>query len=73
MPSALLTNSSLEQVRRVQNIVEVLDNLKERNANPNAVCVTTKWETFDSGMGSLSPPPSVPSSTKVTKDWERFD
>ncbi|KAF5471506.1 hypothetical protein F2P56_008294 [Juglans regia] len=65
------------EVRRVQNLVETLDNLKARNSNPNsnssnAVSVTTKWETFDSGVGSLTaPPPS--SSTKITQDWEQFD
>ncbi|KAK9291258.1 hypothetical protein L1049_009446 [Liquidambar formosana] len=66
------------EVRRVQNLVEKLDTLKARNANPfsnsgNAVSVTTNWETFDSGMGSLSAPPPMPSSTNVTQDWEQFD
>ncbi|KAB1224463.1 BAG family molecular chaperone regulator 4 [Morella rubra] len=65
------------EVRRVQNFVETLDNLKGRNSNPNskssnAVSVTTKWETFDSGVGSLSAPPSS-SSTNITQDWEQFD
>lgn len=70
-------NYLVEQVRRVQNLVETLDNLKARNSNPNsnssnAVSVSTKWETFDSGVGSLTaPPPS--SSTKITQDWEQFD
>ncbi|XP_062002452.1 BAG family molecular chaperone regulator 4 [Rosa rugosa] len=41
--------------------------------NGNAVSVTTKWETFDSGMGSLSAPTPMPSSTEVTEDWEKFD
>lgn len=75
-PTALSYNL-LEQVRRVQNFVETLDNLKGRNSNPNsnssnAVSVTTKWETFDSGVGSLSAPPSS-SSTNITQDWEQFD
>ncbi|KAJ4837716.1 hypothetical protein Tsubulata_027925 [Turnera subulata] len=66
------------EVRRVQNFLESLDNLKARNAKPfsnssNAVAVTTEWETFDSGVGSLNPPPPMPSSTRITEDWERFD
>ncbi|KAH7514667.1 hypothetical protein FEM48_Zijuj11G0114100 [Ziziphus jujuba var. spinosa] len=66
------------EVRRVQNFVEALDTLKARNSNPfnnnsNAVSVTTKWETFDSGVGSLNAPPPISSSTKVTQDWEQFD
>lgn len=66
------------QVRRVQSLVDKVDSLKARNSNPfsnsnKAVSVTTKWETFDSGMGSLSAPPPFPSSTEVTQDWERFD
>lgn len=63
------------EVRRVQNYVEMMDALKSRNANPlcgNTVAVTTQWETFDSGVGSLNaPPPSA--STKITQDWESFD
>ncbi|PON94320.1 Molecular chaperone regulator [Trema orientale] len=66
------------EVRRVQKYVETLDTLKARNANPfkntgNAVSVTTQWETFDNGVGSLSAPPPTQSPTKVTQDWERFD
>lgn len=66
------------EVRRVQNLVDKLDNLKARNSNPfcgssDAVSVTTKWETFDSGVGSLSAPPPMASSTKITQDWEQFD
>lgn len=68
----------LLQVRRVQNFHEALDNLKARNSNPfndssKTVSVTTEWETFDSGVGSLTPPPPTSSSTKVTQDWEQFD
>ena len=68
---------SLEQVRRVQKLVDLLDTLKARNSNPfnasNSVSVTTQWETFDSGMGSLNAPPPMPSSAQVSHDWERFD
>lgn len=66
--------------------MDTLDTLKAKNSNPmnnnsngvtpqnsNAVSVTTKWETFDSGMGSLSAPTPMPSSTEVTEDWEKFD
>lgn len=65
-------------MRRVQKLHETLDNLKAKNSNPfinnsNAVKVTTQWETFDSSVGSLNPPPSVPSSTTINEDWERFD
>ncbi|KAJ0087666.1 hypothetical protein Patl1_31397 [Pistacia atlantica] len=52
------------KVRRVQKFHETLDSLKAKNSNPfsnssnpNAVTVTTQWETFDSGVGSLNPPP----------------
>lgn len=66
------------QVRRVQNLVETLDGLKARNSNPfsgngNAVSVTTQWETFDSGVGSLNAPSPMASSTKITQDWEQFE
>ncbi|MBA0677530.1 hypothetical protein Goari_018931 [Gossypium aridum] len=68
------------EVRRVQGFHETLDKLKARNSNPfhdsnKAASVTTKWETFDSGMGSSTAPPPQPmsSSTKVTEEWEKFD
>lgn len=66
------------EVCRVQNFHEILDNLKARNSNPlvdqsKAVSVTTEWETFDNGVGSLNPPPPASSSAKVTHDWESFD
>ncbi|XP_034693676.1 BAG family molecular chaperone regulator 4-like [Vitis riparia] len=66
------------EVRRVQSLVEMLDTLKARNSNPfstksNAVSVTTKWETFESGLGSLTAPPPMPSSTAVNQDWETFE
>lgn len=67
------------QVRHVQSFVDALDNLKARNANPfangsSAMSVTTKWEKFDSGVGSLTAPnPRQKTSSKITKDWELFD
>ncbi|XP_052177022.1 BAG family molecular chaperone regulator 4 [Diospyros lotus] len=68
------------EVNRVQSLVDKVDSLKARNSNPfsggsssKTVSVTTKWETFGSGMGSLSAPSPMPSSTKVTEDWEVFD
>ncbi|TYG84770.1 hypothetical protein ES288_D01G275700v1 [Gossypium darwinii] len=68
------------EVHRVQGCHETLDKLKTRNSNPfhdsnKAASVTTKWETFDSGMGSSTAPPPQPmsSSTKVTEEWEKFD
>ncbi|KAJ6425222.1 hypothetical protein OIU84_025908 [Salix udensis] len=75
---AASTNSSPQQVRRVQNFHDILDNLKARNSKPlgnsgNDVSVTTEWETFDSELGSSSPPPSIPSSTRITQDWERLE
>lgn len=71
----------VDQVRRVQSFVDTLDNLKARNSNPfsnnnnnnNTVSVTTKWEKFGSGVGSLCAPRTMQSSTKVTQDWELFD
>ncbi|KAL8129411.1 hypothetical protein V2J09_018566 [Rumex salicifolius] len=64
------------EVRRIQGYVDNLDALKGRNSNPvadcsNSVSVTTQWETFDSGVGSLTPPSNAP--PKVTQDWERFE
>ncbi|CAM8928926.1 unnamed protein product [Rhodiola kirilowii] len=41
--------------------------------NSNTVGVTTQWETFDSGVGSLNSPPSAPSSANPSQDWEQFD
>uniref|UniRef100_A0A1D1YKB7 BAG family molecular chaperone regulator 4 n=1 Tax=Anthurium amnicola TaxID=1678845 RepID=A0A1D1YKB7_9ARAE len=67
------------EVRRVQNLVDTLDTLKARNANPfnssgKSASVTTQWETFDTGVGSLTaPPPRAAANTKTTQDWERFD
>jgi len=62
----------------VQTLVDKLDSLKARNNNPfinssNAVKVTTQWETFDSGMESSDAPSDNSSSTKISRDWERFD
>ncbi|KAM1597858.1 hypothetical protein PS2_032719 [Malus domestica] len=69
-----------EEVRRVQNFVDALDALKARNSNPvknssDATAVTTKWETFDSGVGCLDPPTATPepSSTEPNQEWEHFD
>ncbi|TYK10926.1 BAG family molecular chaperone regulator 4 [Cucumis melo var. makuwa] len=66
------------EVRRIQNFVDTLDALKAKSSKPisnnhSTVSVTTEWETFDSGVGSLTPPSPAPSSTRVTQDWERFD
>uniref|UniRef100_M8BWI5 Uncharacterized protein n=1 Tax=Aegilops tauschii TaxID=37682 RepID=M8BWI5_AEGTA len=65
-------------VRRVQNLVETLDKLKARNANPfsdsaKSVSVSTEWETFENGVGSLNAPPARFSSTQNDTDWEQFD
>jgi hypothetical protein len=70
-------NTSTSQVRRVQSLVETLDKLKARNANPfsdhnKAVSVTTQWETFENGMGSLSAPPPRASSTQANTGWEQY-
>ncbi|KAK9159144.1 hypothetical protein Scep_005718 [Stephania cephalantha] len=59
------------EVRRVQNLVETLDSLKA-GKTPNAATVSTKWETFESGLGSLQAPAPL-SSSRVTQDWEQFD
>ncbi|XP_048420729.1 BAG family molecular chaperone regulator 4 [Pyrus x bretschneideri] len=67
------------EVRRVQSFVDTLDNLKARNSNPfskksiNAVSVTTNWERFELGVGSLHASTPLPSSTKITQDWELLD
>nr|GMC88448.1 BAG family molecular chaperone regulator 4-like [Ipomoea batatas] len=50
------------EVRRVQSLVDKMDVLKGKNSNPfsdssNSVSVQTQWETFESGVGSLNPPP----------------
>ncbi|KAF7825509.1 BAG family molecular chaperone regulator 4-like [Senna tora] len=65
------------EVCRVQNLVDTLDSLKERNSKPssnngNASSVTTE-ETFPSGMGSLNAPPLMSSSGKVTPDLKQSD
>ncbi|KAK9124569.1 hypothetical protein Sjap_014171 [Stephania japonica] len=68
------TGTGIENVVRcVQGLVETLDSLKARNANPlSAATVSTKWETFESGLGSLQAPTPL-SSSRVTQDWEQFD
>ncbi|KAI3760390.1 hypothetical protein L1987_50785 [Smallanthus sonchifolius] len=68
------------EVRRVQGFVDILDGLKlTMNKSRfdkhvvSTVSVMTKWETFDSGVGSLNAPNHVQNSTKITKDWEQFE
>ncbi|XVF68479.1 hypothetical protein PTKIN_Ptkin11bG0006100 [Pterospermum kingtungense] len=67
------------EVRRVQGLVDTLDNLKARHSYPFssscniAVSMSTKWEAFESGVGSLTAPAPLPSSTRITQDWEVFD
>ncbi|XP_010529898.1 PREDICTED: BAG family molecular chaperone regulator 4 [Tarenaya hassleriana] len=66
------------EVRRVQKFHEIIDGLKVKNANPfidksKAAAVTTEWETFENGVGSLNPPPTATTTSKVTQDWEKFD
>ncbi|KAK6118258.1 hypothetical protein DH2020_048044 [Rehmannia glutinosa] len=67
------------EVRRVQSLVDTMDIIKSKNSNPfingnNTASVTTQWEMFEPGFGSPSSVPSpMPSSTKVTEDWEQFD
>ncbi|KAH0462864.1 hypothetical protein IEQ34_010439 [Dendrobium chrysotoxum] len=67
------------EVRRIQHYVELLDALKvaARNPNPssnssNGTTVTTQWQTFDSGMGSLTPPAANP-FTQINDKWEKFE
>ncbi|MCO5558931.1 hypothetical protein L7F22_012522 [Adiantum nelumboides] len=63
------------EVKRIQSLNDRVDSLRIQNSNPlrtNQAVVTTQWEKFDSGFGSLSaPPPSASSS--VTMNWELFD
>ncbi|MCL7037495.1 hypothetical protein MKW94_005774 [Papaver nudicaule] len=66
------------EVRRVQNLVDTVDNLKSRNANPisndKAVSVPTSWEKVEGGMGSLNPPsPTPPSSSQSSQNWQQDD
>ncbi|KAF3496874.1 hypothetical protein DY000_02055916 [Brassica cretica] len=66
------------EVRRVQKLQEAVDTLKGRCSNPfvdqsKAAAVSTEWETFGSGVGSLNPPPPASPSANVTQDWEKFD
>lgn len=63
------------EVRRIQGFTDAVDRLKAQNSSPlcnNTVVVTTQWETFDTGVGSLSAPPPSASSSMTTK-WELFD
>ncbi|XP_057499488.1 BAG family molecular chaperone regulator 4-like [Actinidia eriantha] len=78
MADGVFEASMSVQVLRVQSLVDTVDYLKARNSNPlgnssKTDSVTTKRETFDSGMGSLSAPQPSPPSTEVTQDWEQLD
>ncbi|MBA0737377.1 hypothetical protein Gogos_010845 [Gossypium gossypioides] len=53
------------EVRRVQRLVDTLDNMKARNSNPSSS--SGKSEAFECAS------PSFPSSTRITHDWEVFD
>ncbi|KAH6787047.1 hypothetical protein C2S52_006599 [Perilla frutescens var. hirtella] len=62
------------EVRRVQSFVETMDILKSKNANHSsnnndAACVTTQWETFESGFGSESTLSTEPSSPPTTASY----
>jgi hypothetical protein len=63
------------EVKRVQGLVEAVDRLRAALMKPppkeNQVVVTTQWETFDGGMGSLAAPPA--SSATVNANWEMFE
>ncbi|GKF16036.1 BAG family molecular chaperone regulator 4-like protein [Tanacetum coccineum] len=66
--------------KRIKGFVDILDNLKSitstnhfNNRISPTVSVTTKWETFDSGVGSPHAPSHTQTSTKITKNWEQFD
>ncbi|KAK9126717.1 hypothetical protein Scep_015563 [Stephania cephalantha] len=67
------------EVCRVQNLVDTLDNLKARNSNSfggnsnHSASLTTKWEAFESGVGSLSAPAPRMLTTRITNDWQLFD
>ncbi|XP_059297714.1 BAG family molecular chaperone regulator 4-like [Lycium ferocissimum] len=67
-----------KEVHRIQSFVDMLDNFKARNSNFVSNCngtstVTTKWETFGPGVGSLTAPNQLLQSTKITQNWEVFD
>ncbi|XP_011095053.1 BAG family molecular chaperone regulator 4 [Sesamum indicum] len=53
------------EVRRVQSFVETMDILKSRNSKPLS-SVTTQWETFEPGFGSMSTMPMPSSSPTLT-------
>ncbi|KAK7276030.1 hypothetical protein RIF29_17161 [Crotalaria pallida] len=67
------------EVDRVQSYVETIDNLKARNsatfghAANNEASVVTKWEAFDSGVGSLKSPTPIQLSTVITQEWVLFE
>ncbi|KAG0578548.1 hypothetical protein KC19_4G032000 [Ceratodon purpureus] len=66
------------EVKRIQNLVETIDGLRGLRMEPEPpssepnVVVTTNWETFDNGLGSLSAPPPAAAPHNTT-DWETFD
>lgn len=69
-----------KEAHRIQSFVDMLDNFKARNSKLASNCsigtntmVTTKWEKFDSGIGSLNAPNQLHQSTKITQEWEVFD
>ncbi|MCD7468979.1 hypothetical protein HAX54_007548 [Datura stramonium] len=68
-----------KEVHRIQSFVDMLDKSKARNSNIVSNCnstnamVTTKWETFEPGVGGLSAPNQLLQSTKITQEWELFN
>ncbi|KAM7526515.1 hypothetical protein LguiA_016417 [Lonicera macranthoides] len=60
------------EVRRVQSLVEMMDDLKSKNSAPisNDVSVT---KSDNESVGGIDAQTSLPSSTKVTQDWEVFE
>ncbi|CAN4101859.1 unnamed protein product [Withania somnifera] len=67
-----------KEVHRIQSFVDKLDNFKARNFNLVSNCtgtnsmVTTKWEKFDSGIGSLNAPNQLHQSTEITQESQLF-
>lgn len=59
-------------MRRVQSLVEMMDDLKAKNSAPisNDVSVT---KSDNESVGGNDAQTSLPSSTKVTQDWEVFE
>ncbi|CAN0879684.1 BAG family molecular chaperone regulator 4 [Linum grandiflorum] len=67
------TSSNVAKPVETNTSSNVAKPVNATNTSSNVATVTTDWETFDSGVGSLTPPPPATSSTVVTEDWERFD